>query len=69
MVKQHEKLDCKPRDFLQVVTNEDTATRAFLHAASRCMSDMRQYLGKIGMVPEVDTLSVRLQQDDGRSIW
>jgi len=69
MVKQHEKLDCKPRDFLQVVTNEDTATRAFLHAASRWMSDMRQNLGKIGMVPEVDTLSVRLQQDDGRSIW
>jgi len=69
LVKRHEKLDCKPRDFLQVVTNEYTATRAFLNTDAHWMPDMRQYLGKMGMVLEVDTLSVRLQHDDGRSVW
>ena len=43
--------------------------RAFLNSDSHWMPDMTRYLGKMGMVLEVDELSVRLQHDDGRSIW
>lgn len=67
--KRFEKLQCKPRDIMQIVKDEATAKRAFVDSDAHFTPYMRQYLGKVGTVLEVDTLSVKLQHGDGRSCW
>jgi len=61
--------DCNVGDVLRVLEDQTMVDEAFEDSDARFTSGMHEYLGRTGVVQDVDAESVKLEHDDDTTLW